>query len=607
MTEVALEIRDLRVTFETDEGEVHAVRGVDLTVGAGEIVGLVGESGSGKTATMMASLGLAGSNARVEGSVELLGREILGLPERRLVEIRGREIALVPQDPMGSLNPRRKVGSQMIETIMLADVGRAEARRQAVQLFERVGLPEPEKLLDMHPHELSGGMRQRVLIALAVARGPKVLVADEATTALDVTTQARILQLLTDLRDEYGMAVVVVTHDLGVVAELADRVTVMYGGRVAERGTVADIFDRAVHPYTTGLIASIPRLDGPLVRRLPNIPGTPITFDRPVDGCPFALRCPRALDRCWVENPVHEPVGAGSQTVACFNPMEAGHVWSSVVESLPEMASPAESRIVLRVENLTVDYGVGGPPAVDAVSFEVARGETLAVVGESGSGKSSLIRGVLQLEPRATSGQVYLNDVSLSDLNSRQLRKVRAKMKVVFQDPFGSLNPRLTVLESVAEPLVVAGDRGAEAAAGEILEHVGIPRHDHRRYPHEFSGGQRQRIGIARALVARPEIVFLDEPVSALDVSVQAQVLNLLSDLKDELGLTYVFVAHDLSVVRHFADRVMVMCRGEAVETGPRSEIFGRPQHPYTISLLEAVPNLDAWRRRSEPVSMGED
>jgi ABC-type glutathione transport system ATPase component len=542
-SEALLGVVDLRVGFATEGGRVQAVDGVSFELGPGEVLAIVGESGSGKSVTAQAVMGLIPSrNATVEGSIRLRGRELTGASEDELQKVRGAEIAMVFQDPMTSLNPVYRVGAQIAEAIQAhrPEVGRAEARKRTIELLDAVGIPEPERRVDRYPHEFSGGMRQRAMIAMALALEPEILIADEPTTALDVTIQAQILELLRRLNRERGLATILITHDFGVVAELADRVLVMHHGRIVERGDVDGVFHATNDPYTRKLLDAVVRLD-----QAP------------------PLRPAR-----------HEaPLLEVTDLVKHF-PMKRGLLFEREVD---------------RVR------------AVDGVSFSVARGETLGLVGESGSGKSTLSRTVLQLL-RPTSGSVRFEGDEVAGLSRRQMRPLRADMQMIFQDPYASLNPRKRVGQIVGEPLRVQGRAsGAELRrqVHELLERVGLSPEHYDRYPHEFSGGQRQRIGIARALSLRPKLIVADEPVSALDVSIRAQILDLLAGLQEELGLTYVFVAHDIGVVRHVSDRIAVMHEGRIVEQGPADRVCERPSDPYTKALLAAVPVPDPRESRA--------
>ena len=527
-----LSVRDLVVEFHGRSGAFRAVDGVDLDVHPGETLGLVGESGSGKTVTVLAALGLLPKPPRctVRGRAVLSGRDLLTLSPRALREVRGREVGVVFQDPMTSLHPSLRVVDQVAEAVAVHCGGRSSThpRDRAVELLSRVGIAHPERRLRDYPHQWSGGMRQRAMIAMAIANAPALLVADEATTALDVTIQAQVLDVLRAARAETGAATVLITHDLGVVAELADRVAVMQHGRVVESAPVGRLFAAPAHHHTVTLLESLPRLDRPVPRRPPPAPRPP----------------------------------------------------------------------VLAVEALVTTYRAGPRRtvrAVDGVSLTVGRGETLGLVGESGCGKSTLARTVLRLVD-AESGRIALNGHDVTCARGPALRAMRRSVSMVFQDPYASLNPRMTVADIVAQPLRIGGGlrgRAARARVAELLDMVRLPETAADRLPAEFSGGQRQRVGIARALALSPELLVLDEPVSSLDVSIQAQVVALLDRLQRDLGIAYLFIAHDLALVRELSDRVAVMYLGRVVEVGTREQVYDRPLHPYTQALLSAVPVPD--------------
>ncbi|TDE12182.1 ABC transporter ATP-binding protein [Jiangella asiatica] len=614
-----LAIRELTVTFRTGGRDVYAVRGVDLSVAEGETLAVVGESGSGKSVTMMAALGLLPDNAEVSGSIRLGDRELLAMEERALRSVRGAEIGVVFQDPMSSLNPVHTVSRQIAEAIRAhSDVSRAAAHARAVELLGEVGIPDAKGRADDYPHQFSGGMRQRVMIAMALACGPRVLVADEPTTALDVTVQAQIVDLVDRIRAERGMSVIWISHDLGVVAQIADRVTVMYAGRVIEQGSCADLFDAAVHPYTARLLRAMPRLDAVAGAELEVIPGSLPDPEAQPEGCVFAPRCDHTLDQCAAARPALLPLVAGGRhAVACHR---AG---DRLTHSQPPGlvgGAPAHERsagqIVVALDDLRVHYWGRGSwrraaapvRAVDGVTLGLERGRTLGLVGESGSGKSTLARALLGLE-KTSGGTVAFGGQVLHTMSAAGLRKLRCTAQLVFQDPSASMNPALRVEDVVSEPLRI-NRRGSvaeqRARAGELLEIVELPRELGRRFPHQLSGGQRQRVAIARALALDPQVLVCDEPVSALDVSVQAQIITLLSRLQAELGLSLLVISHDLAVIRTIAHRVAVMYLGQIVELGSRDDVFGGPRHPYTRGLLDAVPIPDP-HRRSRPVPLAGD
>ncbi|PND56312.1 peptide ABC transporter ATP-binding protein [Mycobacterium sp. ENV421] len=616
MSETLLEVTDLAVSFPTDGDDLTAVRGLTYQVRAGEVVAMVGESGSGKSAAAMAVIGLLPEYAAVSGSVRLSGRELLGLSDGEMSKIRGRRIGTVFQDPMSALTPVYTVGDQIAEAITVhhSDVGKQAARKRAVELLELVGIAQPERRARAFPHELSGGERQRVVIAIAIANDPDLLICDEPTTALDVTVQAQILEVLKTARDVTGAGVLIITHDLGVVAEFADRALVMYAGRPVEVASVDELYRDRRMPYTAGLLGSVPRLDSPQGTRLVPIPGAPPSLVDVPPGCPFTPRCPLAVDECRTKEPALAPVDPTSagHLAACIRTEEVtGRTAAQIygVSTQPvTVDDPAEPAPVITVRDLVKTYRltkgvvfrrqIGEVRAVDGLSFDLLRGQTLGIVGESGSGKSTTLHQILDLAaPESGSIEVLGNDVGT--LTTARRRELRRDLQVVFQDPVASLDPRLPVFELLAEPLRANGfdKASSDTRVAELLEIVGLRRADASRYPQEFSGGQKQRIGIARALALQPKILALDEPVSALDVSIQAGIINLLLDLQREFDLSYLFVSHDLSVVKHLAHRVVVMYRGAMVEYGDADDIFANPQHDYTRKLLAAIPQPDPTRR----------
>ncbi|OBG47234.1 peptide ABC transporter ATP-binding protein [Mycobacterium alsense] len=602
-----LEVNDLVVTFPTDGPPVTAVRGITYRVEPREVVAMVGESGSGKSVSAMAVVGLLPEHARVRGSVRLHGTELLGLSDDAMSRFRGKAVGMVFQDPMSALTPVYTVGDQIAEAVEVHQprVGRRAARRRAVELLELVGISQPERRARAFPHELSGGERQRVVIAIAIANDPDLLICDEPTTALDVTVQAQILEVLKTARDVTGAGVLIITHDLGVVAEFADRALVMYAGRVVEHAAVADLYRHRQMPYTVGLLGSVPRLDATQGTRLVPIPGAPPSLAGLEPGCPFAPRCPLAIDECRAAEPDLIDVGPDHRA-ACIRTDQVGDRSASDIYGVNTSArapAPGDSSVVVRVRDLVKTYrltkgmvlrrAVGEVRAVDGVSFELRQGRTLGIVGESGSGKSTTLHEILELvAPQSGSIEVLGSDVA--SLSARGRRALRRDIQVVFQDPVASLDPRLPVFELLAEPLRANGfDKGdTNARVAGLLETVGLRRADAARYPAELSGGQKQRIGIARALALQPKILALDEPVSALDVSIQAGIINLLLDLQERFGLSYLFVSHDLSVVKHLAHDVVVMFAGAIVEQGDSEQLFANPQHEYTRRLLESVPHV---------------
>ena len=604
-----LEVENLSVRFELPTETVHAVSGISLTVAPSETFALVGESGSGKSVSMLSVMGLLPTPpAVVSGAVRLEGREVLGMSGRELNRFRGRDVAMVFQEPMSSLNPVHRVGRQIGESLRIHQgASRPEARRQAVRLLDRVGIPSAAMRVDDYPHEFSGGMRQRAMIAMALACNPKLLIADEPTTALDVTVQAQIVDLVRELQEEYRLAVVWITHDLGVVAEIADRVAVMYAGRILETGRAADIYRRTRHPYTSGLLRSIPRLDRPVANRLAEIPGSPLRVAEKLSGCPFHERCPLVGEGCREALPDLVEVGPAGHGSACIHHDMMGPLsvlWPAGGISATELPAEEADEVLISVRGLRVHFPIARGltrsrravvRAVDGLDLDVSRGRTVGVVGESGCGKTTLGRALVALV-RPTAGTIEINGRPIDHRSGRHRRAVQ----MIFQDPFSAMNPGMRVADVIAEPLRihrVAGPDQVSARVAELLHLVGLPSDVGKRYPHEFSGGQRQRIAIARALAAEPEVIVCDEPVSSLDMSVQAQVVNLLADLQARTGMALVFIAHDLAVVRHISHEVAVMYLGEIVERAPRDRIYEAPLHPYTKALLAAVPVPDLGTR----------
>ncbi|MER7613525.1 ABC transporter ATP-binding protein [Nonomuraea wenchangensis] len=611
-----LEVTDLGVTF----GGMPAVRGLGYAVRPGEVLAVVGESGSGKSVAAAAVMGLLPRGAHVTGSVRLHGRELIGAPARELDALRGRTISMVFQDPLSALTPVYRVGDQIAEAVRVHQrVSRENAQVKAVELLELVGIPRPAERALAFPHEFSGGMRQRVMIAMAIANDPDVIICDEPTTALDVTVQAQVLEVLKTAQRETGAAIIMITHDLGVVAGFADRVLVMYAGRPVEVGGVDDVYYRPRMPYTVGLLGSVPRIDRHGGRLTP-IEGSPPSPGALPPGCPFAPRCPLRVAACDESEPPLYEVGEGHRA-ACIRweevrPADAADVADPVGpagtggDGGEPPAGPRERhrRTVLEVSGLVKDYPlvkgavfrrrVGTVHAVAGVGFDIREGETLALVGESGSGKTTTLTQILELAaPQA--GRIVVLGRDTSRLGRGERTAIRRDLQVVFQDPLASLDPRMTVHDIVAEPLRTHGRRQPGRRVAELLALVGLDPEHAARYPQDFSGGQRQRVGIARALALEPRLLVLDEPVSALDVSIQAGVINLLGALRARLGLSYLFVAHDLAVVRHLADRVAVMYLGRIAEIGRVDAVYDAPMHPYTQALLSAIPLPDPARERS--------
>jgi peptide/nickel transport system ATP-binding protein len=672
-----LEIENLSTHIKLTSSVVQAVGNIDMRIEAGETLGVVGESGCGKSMTGLSIMGLLPPGGSiVGGSIKLDGRELVGLKQEELRQVRGNEIAMIFQDPLTSLDPTKTIGYQVAEPVRLhRGVAKAAAMDRAVEVLSLVGLPKPKERLEDYPHQLSGGLRQRVMIAMALANEPKLLIADEPTTALDVTIQAQILSLLKDLKDRLGMAMLLITHDMGVIAGHADRVNVMYAGRVVETAEVRQLFNEMHHPYTQALLASIPQLDQDARKALHAIPGLPPDLSHPPQGCRFAARCTRASDKCRSEEPslsgktyehrfscwhpvdgplVLEVIGAGGPAAAATGlagpdsesvqeasagervPLVADAALSDVV--IPEGAAPAavsqaepETIVVasglevtadgrlevteraieaaanggaaplLEIRNLVKEYPitsgvlqrqVGSVKAVSDVSFSVPAGSTFGLVGESGCGKTTIGKVIVALE-KPNSGMVSLGGMNVSTLRGSELRRKRRDLQLMFQDPHSSLDPRMRVGSIIGEPLSIQhlGSKHAQRErVFELLSEVGLPRNAVERYPHEFSGGQRQRIGLARALTLNPKLIVADEPVSALDVSIRAQVLNLMKRLQATHGLTYVVISHDLAVVKYMAERIGVMYLGKLVELGSGDDIYQRAAHPYTAGLIATIP-----------------
>ncbi|MFF0970073.1 dipeptide ABC transporter ATP-binding protein [Streptomyces sp. NPDC003703] len=612
-----LSVRDLRVTFPSEAGPVEAVRGVSFDLLPGRTLCVVGESGSGKSATAMGIMGLLPPAAELRGQVLLGGQDLVGLDDRALSKIRGNSIGMVFQDPLSALTPIYSVGRLLSDALRVhQDLTKRAAWEQAVALLDLVGIPDPRGRAGAFPHEFSGGMRQRVVIALAIANRPAVLVADEPTTALDVTVQAQILDVLRLAQRETGAGLVLITHDLGVVAGHADDVAVMYAGRFVEHAGAGELFRRPKMPYTARLLAAVPTVDGGTRRPLVPIGGEPPALVGLTGGCPFAPRCAVALDSCRTAEPELLPV-AGHGSAACLRAAEIADGSLDPTGGAAPAGSPAApdptatGEVVLRVEDLVKTFPVtkgallkrrvGTLRAVDRVGFELRAGETLGLVGESGSGKTTTLLEILRLA-RPEGGRIEIGGTDVATLDSRgRARELRRDVQIVMQDPMGALDPRLPVFHSLAEPLRATGhDRDSiPARVRELLRLVGLDDTVGDRFPAALSGGQRQRVGIARALATEPKLLVLDEPLSALDVSVQAGVISLLARLKRELGLAYLVVAHDLAVVRYIADRIAVMYLGQIVETGETEAVFAGPRHPYTRALLSAVPVPDPERERT--------
>ena len=680
-----LEIENLSTHIKLTSSVVQAVGNVDMTIDAGETLGVVGESGCGKSMTGLSIMGLLPPGGSIiGGSIKLDGRELVGLKQEELRRVRGNDIAMIFQDPLTSLDPTKTIGYQVAEPVRLhRGASKAEALHRAVEVLSLVGLPRPKERLDDFPHQLSGGLRQRVMIAMALANEPKLLIADEPTTALDVTIQAQILALLRDLKDRLGMAMLLITHDMGVIAGHSNRVNVMYAGRVVETADVHELFSRMHHPYTQALLASIPQLDQDANKALHAIPGLPPDLSHPPQGCRFAARCSRATDKCRAE----EPSLSGKtyeHRFSCWHPVDGPLALAVIGEAGPDAASmglvspdaeavaeaapppdkagyapefvadaplaeeppeeteeaPAAQEVqgveaivvasgievtadgrlevtertvevtaangdgvvpLLEIRNLVKEFPitsgvmqrkVGSVKAVSDVSFSVSAGTTFGLVGESGCGKTTIGKMIVALE-KPNSGAITMGGLNVSRLRGAELRHKRRDLQLMFQDPHSSLDPRMRVGAIIGEPLAVQhlGSKHAQRdRVFELLGEVGLPRNAVERYPHEFSGGQRQRIGLARALTLNPRLIVADEPVSALDVSIRAQVLNLMKRLQASHGLTYVVISHDLAVVKYMADRIGVMYLGKLVELGSGQDIYERAAHPYTAGLIATIP-----------------
>ena len=644
----ALEISGLSTHIALRRSIVQAVGDISLHIDAGETLGLVGESGCGKSMTGLSILGLLPPGGSiVSGSIQLDGRELVGLSQHELRRIRGNDVATVFQDSMTSLNPTRTIGYQVAEPVRRhLGASRRQARERALEVLGLVGLPRPQERLEDYPHQLSGGLRQRVLIAMALACEPKVLIADEPTTALDVTIQAQILELLDDLKQRLGMAVLLITHDMGVVAGHADRVNVMYAGRMVEATGTEQLFASMRHPYTQGLLASIPQLDQDGAEPLYTIPGIPPDLTSPPSGCRFSQRCPRADEQCRVDEPpllqialpaepdratgLAGPSPVGPELLhlaACWHPVDGpvAHLPPDRAVLAHRAQVRAEERLgtlevrLLDVQGLIREYPMsagllqrraGSVKAVSDVSFSVNRGETFGLVGESGCGKSTIGRMVVALD-RPDGGVVTLGGDDLTTMHGRELRHRRRDLQLMFQDPQASLDPRMRVGATLREPLVLQGigtRKEQDQRINDLLGEVGLPLSSVERYPHEFSGGQRQRIGLARALALNPQLIVADEPVSALDVSIRSQVLNLMKRLQAAHDLSYVVISHDLAVVKYLADRIGVMYLGKLVEVGPSESIYASPAHHYTAGLIATVPvpNPVVQRQRTRVGIRGE-
>jgi oligopeptide/dipeptide ABC transporter ATP-binding protein len=639
-----LEVDGLTTEFHLRNSTVVAVDDVSFHVDEGECVGLVGESGCGKTTTGLAVMRLLPNVGYItHGSIRLLGRDVVPLHEKEMCKVRGNDVGMIFQDPLTSLNPTMTIGRQIAESVRLhRGATKQQARERALEVLSLVEMPRPRERLDAYPHQLSGGLRQRVMIAMALACEPKLLIADEPTTALDVTIQAQILDLIDDLRQRLRMAVVLITHDMGVIAGRSDRVLVMYAGRIVEEAATVEMFTAMRHRYSEALLASVPKLDQDASVPLRSIAGLPPDLSQPMHHCRFSPRCRFAQDDCWASDPPLErkPGSAPGHLAACFHPAGTGedqeHASSAaraavaagdvvlgaeigpdqaVLEHHRVRAEYLESKpVLLHVEDLVKEFPVtagavlqrrvGSVKAVSGVSFEVRTGETFGLVGESGCGKTTIGRLVVALE-RANGGRIVFDGEDIRALRGRDLRRRRRDLQIMFQDPYASLDPRMRVGTILREPFVVQGIGSSHEHAEKVrslLSEVGLSPKAAELYPHEFSGGQRQRIGLARALALEPRLIVADEPVSALDVSIQAQILNLLKELQGRHGLTYIVISHDLAVVKYVSDTIGVMYLGKLVEIGPSLSVSGHTAHPYTRALIDAIPEPDVERARAKPV-----
>ena len=609
-----LQIKDLHTDIEIRNGVVRALSGVDLHVNPGETLGIVGESGSGKTMTALSLMGLLPQGGKVSsGSIILDGQDLTKMPLHMKRKMRGTKVGMIFQDPLTSLNPTMKIGLQVCEPLRVHEnLSKREALARAVEILKRVGMPRPEVVINNYPHQLSGGMRQRVMIAMALVCKPRILIADEPTTALDVTTQMQILDLIDELRDEYKMGVILITHDLGVVAGHTDRVAVMYAGRIVETAPTKTLFTEPKHRYTSSLMAALPERALAAGTKLFSIPGAPPSLTNLPKGCRFAARCLWATDECRADYPSLS--GDENHTFSCFHPVQEGDESPAVLQAMMDSGKAEDAvdatgqishEVLLDVKEASRVYESAGSgffkrdkgvvSAVDRVSITVNKGETYGLVGESGCGKSTVGRLIAGLE-RPSGGVIELDGRDLATLKGRDAVRIHRDVQMMFQDSYAAMDPRMRIDQILAEPMSIQKTGNARQIAQrimEILEQVGLTEEILDRYPHEFSGGQLQRIGFARSLTLAPDLIVADEPVSALDVSVQAQVLNLMKDLQQELGLSYLFISHDLAVVQYMADRIGVMYLGRIVEEGPAHEVVKNPEHPYTKALIDSIPVPD--------------
>ncbi len=632
----ALEVKDLSTHIQLSRSVVQAVGNVDISIATGETVGLVGESGSGKSIFSLSVLGLLPAGGKVVGgSIKVEGRELVELSERDLRRVRGNDVAMIFQDSQSSLNPTKSIGEQVSEPFRLhRGASKKEGYDRALEVLDLVGLPRPKERLADYPHQLSGGLRQRVMIAIALTCEPRVLLADEPTTALDVTIQAQILSVLDELKERLGMATLLVTHDMGVVAGRTERINVMYAGRLVETAPTDELFRAMRHPYTQALLGSIPKLDSDPTKALVTIPGIPPDLTNPPFGCRFAPRCPYATDQCREQEP---PLSGEDprHLFACWHPVDGPITKRPEIPGLARakaaVAGPTNGsqtggggngsvNHLLSVEDVVREYPVtagallqrkvASVKAVSGVTLHLDPGETFGLVGESGCGKTTLGKLIVGIE-KPDGGRIALDGQEVFKLSGRELRRGRRDLQMMFQDPYASLDPRMRVSAILREPLKVQGVGSASEQRqqiGKMLDEVGLPLNALERYPHEFSGGQRQRIGLARALMLEPKVIVADEPVSALDVSIRSQVLNLMKRLQAEHQMASVVISHDLAVVKYLADRIGVMYLGKLVEVGSGEDIYLRPAHPYTEALIKTIPVPDpaAEKAKTEAGISGE-